>query len=197
MVLKKKVTAAVLAGVLATAAVVPMGLTASAASEGDVKVNYVAGALIPETGDGTYYVTIPSSITFTAQNETKTMDVSLKATDKSATLSSTLKVDVKVYSKNNYKLTSTTAGTTQGTYQLKYHLNNAANGTLLANKTPAAGTQDTPENKAQDLIANQKLTKTNHTFKGQAKLSAAPNDDVAAGTTYSDTLTYFVTEVSK
>ena len=38
MVLKKKVTAAVLAGVLATAAVVPMGLTASAASSGDVQV---------------------------------------------------------------------------------------------------------------------------------------------------------------
>ena len=193
MVLKKKVTAAVLAGVLATAAVVPMGLTASAASQGDVTVNYVAGGgLIPDDGDGTYYVTIPSSINFTAQGETKTMDVSLQPIP-GATLSSTLRVEVKVYSKNNYKLTSGTANTTQGTYELKYHLTDAAQGTKLANN--ATGT--TEKDKAKWLIANQKLSKTNPTFKGQAQLTTAPNDNVAAGTTYSDTLTYFVTETAK
>ena len=193
MVLKRKVTGIVLAGVLAVAAVVPMGLTASAASQGDVTVNYVTGGgLIPDDGDGTYYVTIPSSINFTAQDETKAMDVSLKPIP-SATLSSTLRVEVKVYSKNNYKLTSTTANTTQGTYELKYHLTDAAQGTKLANN--ATGT--TEKEKAKWLIANQKLSKTNPTFKGQAKLTVAPNDAVPAGTTYSDTLTYFVTETAK
>ena len=192
MTLKRRVTTALLAGAVATSVIAPSSVFA--ASQGEVDVNYVAGALIPDSGDGSYYVTVPASITFTAQNEVKDMDVSLHATDPTAALSSTLSVGIKVYSQNNYSLRSTTQGTSTGTYQLKYHLTNAANGTVLANQTPGSGT---PADDATDLIASETLTATNDLFEGQAQLTVAPNDAVPSGTTYSDTLTYFVSEISK
>lgn len=204
MVLKKKVTAAVLAGVLATAAVVPMGLTASAASAGDVQVQYIGGALVPDDGDGSYYITIPSNVLFSGQEDTADMTVQLHRTDVTKTLRSDLAVTVDVYSKNNYELVA--AGQTEkGAYTLKYDsaanlgtsdfeqqtaLTNTKHGTASADNGDEAGILEV------NLTLNE--TQTNQTslvgsLTGQAKMSKEPVVDVP-GTSFQDTLTYYVTQ---
>lgn len=200
MVLKKKVTAAVLAGVLATAAVVPMGLTASAANNGNVDVQYIAGALVPDGSDGSYYVTIPSNVTFTGAQDAKKMNVQLHRTDVTKILDEKLRVTVDVFSKNDYKLKNAGFATVEGVYELVYTGTGAANAdTVLANKTPGGAasaangaevgtlTPDPAKNvtTAQDSLVGE--------ITGTATLKTEPTVDVP-GTPFTDTLTYYVTQ---
>ena len=199
MVLKKKVTAAVLAGVLATAAVVPMGLTASAKSQGNVDVQYIAGALVPDGSDGSYYVTIPSNVTFTGAQDAKNMNVQLHRTDVNKTLNPDLEVTVDVYSKNNYILKN--AGFSQtGVYELVYTGTGATNAdTALANKTPAgpASADAGAEVGVLTPDANKNVTTNQKSLVGEitgkATLKTEPTVDVP-GTPFTDTLTYYVTQ---
>ena len=211
MVLKKKVTAAVLAGVLATAAVVPMGLTASAAPQGDVQVQYIGGALVPGGSDGSYYITIPSNVLFSGQDDTADMTVQLHRTDVTKTLRSDLAVTVDVYSTNNYKLVA--AGQTeQGTYELKYDsaanlgtsdleqqaaLVNTTHGTPSADNGDEAGVLevDSTLNTIYDVNNNPTGNQTTlvGSIKGQAEMTVEPTVDVP-GTSFKDTLTYYVTQ---
>ncbi len=187
MVLKRKVTGIVLAGVLAVAAAAPLGLSASAADNKDVTVSYVADALQP-SGVTDYYVTVPSGVTFTGV-ETKSMDVTLNPSA-GTVLAQDLQVEVKVYSQNSYKMTGD-AG--EIPYTLKYSTTsgNFAQSTTLVN---TGSTKE--EASATSLIAGTYLEATQTTFYGQAEVtddSAAANVD--AGATSQDVLTYYVEQI--
>ena len=119
------------------------------------------------------------------------MDVSLHATDPNAALSSTLKVDVKVYSENAYALKSVTPGATDGVYTLKYHTDDAQVGTATA----LTNSGDT--NSVANATKLGTLNATDDVAYGEAQLTTTPNDAVPAGTTYQDTLTYYVVETAK
>ena len=197
MVLKKKVTAAVLAGVLATAAVVPMGLTASAANAGDVKVQYVAGAIIPENPTSDYYVTIPANILFRDTTTAENMNVTLKPLDETAGFTdSALVVTVSAYSTNDYKLVNKTQPTVTGAYGLTYTGTNAATaGTALANTKKGLG-----ENGKADVVTNGAkvgtLTPTAATLTGKAQMTQEPAATAQGVSVFSDTITYHVAETN-
>ena len=186
MVLKKKVTAAVLAGVLATA-VVPMGLTASAASSGDVQVQYIAGALVPDDGDGTYYVTIPSNVLFSGESDAHDMNVNLMEVDTSKDLDPALEVTVHVYSTNDYTLKNDNY-TASGTYSLVYNSDTMVNAQTGQGET---GKTDVATNGDQVGV----LTPTSTTLSGTATMTAEPTVDTQ-GVSFTDTLTYYVEETA-
>ena len=214
MVLKKKVTAAVLAGVLATAAVVPMGLTASAAKSGDVQVQYIAGALVPDDGDGSYYITIPSNVLFSGQGDKADMTVQLHRTDVTKTLDANLGITVDVYSANDYALKNKSFASTTGTYELKYAADantTVADGdwqtlTALANTATAADPADPQPDEGDEvglLTVDSNLNNTTSnankslvgSIQGRAQMTAEPTVDTQ-GVSFTDTLTYFVTQTT-
>ena len=102
MTLRRKVTTALLAGAVATSVIAPTSVFA--ASQGDVKVQYIAGALVPDGSDGTYYITIPANVVFSGVNDSHDMSVNLENVDPTKDLDENLEVQVDVYSANNYSL---------------------------------------------------------------------------------------------
>lgn len=202
MTLRRRVTTAILAGAVATSVIAPTSVFA--ASQGDVKVQYIGGALVPDGSDGTYYITIPSNITFTGTNDIKSMDVQLHRTDVTKTLNSALAVTVDVYSTNDYKLKNNSFSGIEGTYQLVYTSDNATNkDTVLTNKTPNSPSADngaevgilSPDsnlNTTEGTNANKSLVGS---ITGTAQLTKEPNVTVP-GTPFTDTLTYYVTQTN-
>lgn len=198
MVLKKRVTGLVLAGVLATAAIAPMGLTASAASNGDVEVQYIGGALTPDGSDGTYYITIPSNVLFSGAGDEHDMTVKLHRTDVTKKLREDLAVTVDVYSENAYKLKA--AGqSAEGSYELVYTGTGATNAdTVLANtSTGTASADNGAEVGVLTPDSNKNVTTDQNSEVGSIKGTATMKDEPAVdvpGTAFKDKLTYYVTE---
>lgn len=186
MALRRKVTTALLAGVVATSTVAP--LTVSAESQGDVNVQYIAGALVPDGSDGTYYVTIPANVLFSGVNDTADMSVNLMEVDTSKDLDPNLQVAVHVYSTNDYKLTNSKYTSANGTYTLEYGDDTMAN---TSNSLGATGKTDVKTNGDQVGV----LTPGSAQLSGEATLTVEPTVDTQ-GVSFTDTLTYFVEETA-
>lgn len=187
MALRRRVTTALLAGAVATAVIAPTSVFA--ASQGDVTVQYIAGALVPDDGDGTYYITIPSNVLFSSANDTHDMSVNLMNVDTSKELDPALQVKVDVFSANNYSLKNASY-TATGTYELIYTGDGADNAdNPLTNTTPNGPASAD----AGDAVGI--LTPTNSIISGTATLKAEPNVDTK-GVSFTDTLTYYVTQTA-
>lgn len=185
MALRRRVTTALLAGAVATSVIAPTSVFA--ASQGDVKVQYIAGALVPDGSDGTYYITIPANVVFSGVNDSHDMSVNLKKVDTSKELDPGLKVKVDVYSANNYLLKNASYASVTGTYELKYSGTNAASaGTALKNTTTS-----TPSAANGAVVGT--LTPDASVIKGTAEMTAEPKVDTS-GVPFTDTLTYYVTQ---
>ena len=202
MVLKKKVTAAVLAGAVATTAVVPMGLSVSAATTEDnnsITMSYKYGnAVYPGDQTSQYQVSIPANQNFSNEGETKDMTVTLETLDASGDFTDPgLGVTVQVYSANGYKMTA--GGKTQtADYTLTYTGQretqsgsvSATTGVLAnLNSTTGAFEAGTSEQNADTIGI---LTPTKTSFTGVAELTKVPTTQ--DNTEYTDTLTYIVSE---
>ena len=164
---------------------------------------------MPDGADGSYYITIPANVTFTAKGDTADMTVKLHRTDVTKTLNPDLAVQVDVYSANNYSLTNASY-TQAGEYELVYTGNGADDdGNPLVNKTPAgpasatAGdtvgslTPDTTQNTIYDATTNPTGNKTSlvGSITGTAEMTVEPSVDVP-GTAFTDKLTYYVTQTN-
>ncbi len=188
MTLRRKVTTALLAGAVATSVIAPTSVFA--ASQGDVTVQYIAGALVPDGSDGTYYITIPANVVFSGVNDSHDMSVNLKNVDPTKDLDENLEVQVDVYSANNYSLKNTSYAGVTGTYELIYTGANADNnGNKLVNTTPAGPASAT----AGDVVGT--LTPDASVISGTATLKTEPSVE-AKGVPFTDTLTYYVTETA-
>lgn len=200
MALRRRVTTALLAGAVATAVIAPTSVFAE--SQGDVKVQYIAGALVPDGSDGTYYVTIPSNVLFSNVNDTADMSVNLMQVDTNKELDPNLEVQVDVYSTNNYKLTNPNYSGKDGTYTLTYLAPSAdaadqdtgfaSGGTVMANNGDGSGLAH-PSATNGSVVGT--LTPDASIISGQAKMTIEPTVDTQ-GVSFSDTLTYYVTETA-
>ena len=179
MTLRRKVTTVLLAGAVATSVIAPTSVFA--APQGDVKVQYIAGALVPDGADGTYYITIPSNVVFSGMNDTHDMSVNLMQTDVAVPLDENLEVKVDVYSANNYSLKNTSYATVKGTYELTYGAE------TMVNTTPAGPASAT----AGDTVGT--LTPDASVISGSAEMTDEPTVDTK-GVAFTDTLTYYVEE---
>ena len=168
---------------------------------------------MPDGANGSYYITIPTNVTFTGLNDTADMTVKLHRTDVTKTIESTLEVKVDVYSENAYKLKAT--GYTDGQYTLTYTGTNATNdGTALqnadnngnpfegaGNASAANGAHlgtlvpDAAQNTIYDANTNPTGNQTSlvGSIPGQAEMTVEPSVDVP-GTAFTDKLTYYVTQ---
>ena len=199
MTLRRKVTTALLAGAVATSVIAPT--TVFAESQGDVTVQYIAGALVPDGSDGTYYVTIPSNVVFSGLNDTADMSVNLRQVDTNKELDPNLEVQVDVYSTNGYKLKNSSYSGADGVYTLTYLTPSAdaadqetgfgAGGTVMANTGSTTGLAH-PDATDGSKVGN--LTPDASIISGQAKMTKEPTVDTQ-GVAFTDTLTYYVTEL--
>lgn len=181
MTLRRKVTTALLAGAVATSVIAPTSVFA--ASQGDVTVQYIAGALVPDGSDGTYYITIPANVVFSGVNDSHDMSVNLENVDPTKDLDENLEVQVDVYSANNYSLKNTSYANVTGKYALTYGSD------TMVNKTPAGPASAT----AGDVVGT--LTPDASVISGTATLKTEPSVE-AKGVPFTDTLTYYVTETA-
>lgn len=198
----RRVTTAVLAGVLATAATVP----AFAADQGTTTVTYTSGVLVPPDANGSYYVTIPADVVLSVEGSTgaKGANVSIfKNPASSNPLPTNLEVLVKVYSANSYQLTNSGGSTTPGTYTLAYSTSTGATATSPDTPLSNAGSTGgaTADNAAsagtfqyQEGWASIGSGTALATLSGTATLTQAPEG--ADGTSFTDTLTFFVDQTS-
>lgn len=206
--MKRRLVTLLIVGAMTVGAMAPA--TVFAATNGNVDVKYTSGVLVPEESLGTYYVTIPSSVSFTAQGATEDMQVGLHRNDVNTTLDTNLEVEVGVKSANAYKLKNTSYPDVEGVYTLEYATN--ANSTVAdwgteVDKETLANTSNGITTGIDGVILTAKLapdTTLNNTnsnteslvgyIDGQVTLTTAPPDVDVKGTEFKDTLTYYVRE---
>lgn len=175
--MKKRLATLAIVGAMAVAAMAPATVFA-APSQHRTTVQYVNGAVVPDGSNGTYYVLVPSNITFTDTTKSAAQNLELRSTAGGTTLTdlpSNLAISVNVQSKNGALLT-----TSGGYTSLKYTVDYGGGKTL---------NQDTGANTDLDL---GQLTINAPKINGTATLTDGQTVSSPKGTIYQDTLTYTI-----
>lgn len=178
--MKRKLATMAIVGAMAVTAVAPATVFA-APSEHQTTVQYVNGAVVPDGSNGTYYVLIPSDITFTDTTTTGTQNLELRSTAGGTTLTdlpSDLAISVDVKSANNASLTA--SGYSGLSYSVEYTGSKTLDDSVGANTDLDLG---------QLTIAKPKID-------GTATLGAGQTVSSPKGTVYKDTLTYTIEQTT-